>query len=432
MADLDHEARVIAEKLDFHYEARGRLDTASPNNNRNSAPGAIPLPPIQRGTLDFMPVSKEKEAVLSRTRPSWLPPKDPREEKKHLEEYKRMMKASLEAEKKKEDKQKQNFCVDDTTRESLHRIWTYYIEPTTAINKIDSRVNDLCWRGIPPKLRGAVWQKRVGNSLGLTRQSYKMAVDRVKEIKSRPTERLTDQERTMQEWFADIERDAETAFPDLSIFQRHGVHWQDLVNVCEAYSSYRGDIGYVYGMQLVAALILIQLPDPAEAFILLANCLNRTLPHAFQTGDIAATSRTYSKAKSTLNVKFPQLHDYLFNDRESGGLGFTGEELFEHMFRTVFANGLDLDRLCRVWDIWIFESDRYLIRTAVALLGALQDQIFDLQGDIDLRRRNIQEMLGWGPFNRTESGYWKLNESGTCDTFVADIRAAGRLDCTGR
>lgn len=103
------------------------------------------------------------------------------------------------------------------------------------------------------------------------------------------------------------------------------------------------------------------------------------------------------------------------------------------MFRTVFANGLDLDRLCRVWDIWIFENDRYLVRTAVALLGAMQTQIFDVQGDIHLRRRNIQEMLGWGPFNRDGSGYWKLDTpGGDGDSFVEDVRAAGRLDTAGR
>lgn len=38
-----------------------------------------------------LPVSKEKERYLSRTRPSWLPPKCPKEEAKHWREYERMM-----------------------------------------------------------------------------------------------------------------------------------------------------------------------------------------------------------------------------------------------------------------------------------------------------------------------------------------------------
>lgn len=432
MADLDHEARIIAEKLDFHQEASTKAANASVNSFRSSAPGAIPLPPVQRGTLDFMPMSKEKEAVLSRTRPSWLPPKDPREEKKHLLEYQRMMKASIEADKKREEKLKNMQSAKDETRGSLHRIWTYYVDPSTDLNTIDRRVNDLCWRGIPSNLRGSVWQRTVGNPLGLTADTFVLATKHVQEIKAKPVEEMTEHEKKMRRWFTDIERDAETAFPDTSIFLRNGPHHRDLIDVCEAYTSYRADTGYIYGMQLTAALILLQVPSPSEAFMLLANCLDRTMPLAFQVGDIEATARTYSKVKSTLDIKFPRLHAYLFGDEDQGGLGFTGEELFETMFRTLFANGLDLDRLCRVWDIWTFESDRYLVRTAVALLGAMQAQIFDIQGDIHLRRRNIQEMLGWGPFNRSESGYWKLDTPGDGDSFVEEIRAAGKLDTAGR
>lgn len=435
MADLDHEARIIAEKLDFHQEVVSKSATSSTNPYRSSAPGAIPLPPIQKGTLDFMPMSKEKEAVLSRTRPSWLPPKDPREEKKHLQEYQRMMKASIEAEKKREEKIKNMQSAKEDTRGSLHRIWTFYVNPTTDLTAIDRRVNDLCWRGIPSNLRGQVWQRTVGNHLGLTPDTFALATRRVQEIKSRPEDETTDHEKKMRRWFTDIERDAETAFPDTSIFLQHGPQHKDLIDVCEAYTSYRAETGYVYGIQLIAALILLQVPNPSEAFILLANCLNRTMPQAFQTGELEATTRTYAKVKSTLDIKFPRLHNYLFHDESQGGLGFTtGEELFETMFRTLFANGLDLDRLCRVWDIWTFESDRYLVRTAVALLGSMQQQIFDVQGDIHLRRRNIQEMLGWGPFNRDESGYWRFDvvEGTDGDSFVEEIRAAGRLDTAGR
>ena len=47
--------------------------------------------------LDPLPMSKEKEAVLSRTRPSWLPPKNKAEEKRHLAEYQKMVEQAEEA-----------------------------------------------------------------------------------------------------------------------------------------------------------------------------------------------------------------------------------------------------------------------------------------------------------------------------------------------
>lgn len=75
-------------------------DAGSPLSlQKRKSAGAVELPPVQRQSimLDPLPVSKEKEMHLSRTRPSWLPPKDKKEERKHLKEYKRMMVASREA-----------------------------------------------------------------------------------------------------------------------------------------------------------------------------------------------------------------------------------------------------------------------------------------------------------------------------------------------
>lgn len=59
----------------------------------------VQLPPLRINTvmIDPLPISKEKEKVLSRTRPSWLPPKSQKEERKHLKEYQRMMELSMEA-----------------------------------------------------------------------------------------------------------------------------------------------------------------------------------------------------------------------------------------------------------------------------------------------------------------------------------------------
>lgn len=69
-----------------------QLGLASSNSSRK----IIKLPALQNNKvmLDAMPISKEKELVLTKTRPSWLPPKDPREEKKHLKEYRRLMLAA--------------------------------------------------------------------------------------------------------------------------------------------------------------------------------------------------------------------------------------------------------------------------------------------------------------------------------------------------
>lgn len=109
LAELSEEVKVLTEKLELHAddtERRREEKLQSGKSSRRSSmdskrgSGSLPdLPPLQKSNImiDPLPVSKEKEKVLSRTRPSWLPPKDPKEEQKHLKEYKKMMAHAREA-----------------------------------------------------------------------------------------------------------------------------------------------------------------------------------------------------------------------------------------------------------------------------------------------------------------------------------------------
>jgi hypothetical protein len=109
--ELSDEAKELSEALEKYadeelLETEKRLQqrrSAPVTSKRNSQPAStkasVELPPLQvsNGIIDPLPISKEKEAVLSRTRPSWLPPKSKEEEKRHLKEYQNMMRRSQEA-----------------------------------------------------------------------------------------------------------------------------------------------------------------------------------------------------------------------------------------------------------------------------------------------------------------------------------------------
>ena len=107
MSDLSEEAKIITEALEFHADEHDRRRGEGLQSGRSSASSidskrgskGIELPPLQKSNImiDPLPISKEKEKVLTRTRPSWLPPKDQKEEKRHLREYKQMMAQSRES-----------------------------------------------------------------------------------------------------------------------------------------------------------------------------------------------------------------------------------------------------------------------------------------------------------------------------------------------
>lgn len=110
LSELSEEAKSLTEEFENHAVlAEQQHEEAVQNGEMPLKPrleklsrartSTVELPPLRMNNvmIDPLPISKEKEKVLSRTRPSWLPPKSQKEEKKHLKEYRRMMEFSLEA-----------------------------------------------------------------------------------------------------------------------------------------------------------------------------------------------------------------------------------------------------------------------------------------------------------------------------------------------
>lgn len=109
MSELSDEAKSLTEALETHVDREeksyeeavqnGLAPTRPSVEKKSRSKTSVELPPLRVNNvmIDPLPISKEKEKVLSRTRPSWLPPKDQKEERKHLKEYQRMMELSLEA-----------------------------------------------------------------------------------------------------------------------------------------------------------------------------------------------------------------------------------------------------------------------------------------------------------------------------------------------
>lgn len=201
--------------------------------------------------------------------------------------------------------------------------------------------------------------------------------------------------------------------------------------------------------QTIAALLVLQFPTPSSAFLSMANALNRPLPVAFLTWDRGAMARSYALASDTLRYKFGRLSTHL---RET--LHLSEEEIWEPMFRSLLTNGLDLERISRVWDCWVFEGDRIMIRAAVALLGCLQTQLLTFQQPDDQSRMAVRNILGWGPrhmgvntqkpkdrhsapaaagfggahvTNPGVADYWVLTAAGDEDGFMTAVREAGKV-----
>jgi hypothetical protein len=255
LSELSEEAKALTEALEAHADEEETKDQVYQKSTRSKPPrvksAIAELPPLRRTDImiDPLPISKEKEAVLSRTRPSWLPPKDKAEEKRHLKEYQRMMALSLKADEKREAEQRaKNTCKDDTAS-SLLRIWEEHVLPNWEATTSQKRTRELWWRGVAPRSRGAVWAKAIGNELGLSDASYTAALRRAQALQTtiKSGSQLNSEELKKRRWLDMIERDVQITYPDLRIFQAGGPLHESLLDVLKAYAMYRSDVGYVHG-----------------------------------------------------------------------------------------------------------------------------------------------------------------------------------------
>ncbi|KAI1841141.1 hypothetical protein JX266_012676 [Neoarthrinium moseri] len=373
LSELSAEAKALTEKLE---ERADELDKNGIYGSAISRPNVKPrvksalaeLPPLRRTNImiDPLPISKEKEAVLSRTRPSWLPPKDPAEEKKHLKEYQRLMANSIEADKRREAAKKEKEKSKDAMASNLTRVWEQDVLQRWNDAIRERRTRELWWKGVAPRARGTVWSQAIGNELGLTDTSFQAALARAHETEKRIADgNASTEDERKAEWFKHIRSDAQSVtWAELKIFQTGGPLHQSLVDVLSAYAMYRSDIGYVSGCNTIAAILLLNLPSATMAFIALANILNRPLPLSFYASDQGAKASAYNLLLQTLSTKAPQLHKHLTSD----DLGLDPDEYLHGMFTALFTQHVSLDECTRLWDVYVFEGDAVLVRAAVALL----------------------------------------------------------------
>ncbi|KAK1065061.1 hypothetical protein LTR74_008173 [Friedmanniomyces endolithicus] len=426
-SDLNEEARELSAALEEHAE---RLSSDKRRSATSSAAGSPPrpsllkkraktavveLPPIRKGSalIDPLPISKEKEAVLTRTRPSWLPPKNQKEEKKHVKEWEQMMSRAADAEKKRAVKLQEQASTKDSQQTGTAQIWTDHILPNWDAAVTQPHTRNLYYRGVPPESRARVWSRAVGNALQLSHATFATALARAETLSNHLAALPSEDRgaRTEAAWFDAIERDAGTAFHGdaelAEVFQPGSPVHRALVEVLRAYAVYRPDVGYVFGTHLVAATLCLYM-RAGEAFVVLANLLNRPVPLAFLVHDKPGMAAACERVLGGLKKEYPTLHAHL----TSTATDLAPAEYLDPIFRCLFAYNLPAEHVSRLWDVYVFEGDDVLIRAAVAVLGRLEGKLYG-------GKEEVLDLLSWR--NR---GRWEV---GGEEEFVGAVReAAGR------
>lgn len=76
-----------------------------------------------------------------------------------------------------------------------------------------------------------------------------------------------------------IKMDVSRTFPSLGLFQPGNPYHEPLHDLLAAYVAYQPLIGYVQGMSFLAAILLLVINDPYEAFVVFAHLMEGSPCH---------------------------------------------------------------------------------------------------------------------------------------------------------
>lgn len=374
MTEKLEEYEAELEKLqEVKRQQPGGLSRSS-SLERTSPKAVKALPPLRKSDplVDPLQPSSEKTKYLSRTRPSWLPPKDPKEEKKHLKEYQKMQNRIEQAERIAIEKEQQEQLARETAERKKAEVWENLLpkwESETATHEGKRQYRKLWWNGIPPKYRGVVWKKALGNELEISETTYGIALEKARmQIVALGDAAFDGQVTTIVENTRDV-------FPELKMFgpastgSEEQPYHRDLVNVCLAYMLYRPDVDTLTGVHHIAGLFLLNM-SPVDAFICLGNLLNRHLPLSFLLKDIPAMTNAYDITLSALHKKAPSLARHLAE------LRVEPRDYLRPMFSSIFCDRLSIEHAARVMDLYTIEGDKIPPRVAVAVMGILEGRLY--------------------------------------------------------
>ncbi|KAH8074031.1 hypothetical protein JL721_2588 [Aureococcus anophagefferens] len=143
-----------------------------------------------------------------------------------------------------------------------------------------------------------------------------------------------------------------------------------LTEVLRAYVLHRPDVGYVQGMSYLAAVLVLALKgDPFDAFVALANMLQRPFFFDFYRLDSRDVKARVGVFDDVFDAARPALR------RRFAGLGLDSGVFLLDWALTLFASVLEGGVLHHVWECFLIGGPPFFVRCALAILAVLEPEL---------------------------------------------------------
>lgn len=270
--------------------------------------------------------------------------------------------------------------------------WIGSILPSWKKKKGTARVRDLAFRGIPVGVRGRVWKAALGNEMNITDDLFRVLKDRAHAgrmdfLRTRETVDRADgdvggyggkaepmmmnQERCSHKA---IMLDLPRTFPELAFFHADGsLHENALRDILESFVYLRPDIGYSQGMSFLAAVLLLYIEEPADAFASFVNMLlHKSCFLHFYSMKMPEVRIYLLMHDRFMREEMPALHSH-FKEH-----GVEADLYMINWVMSLYCGALPLDLVSRIWDVYVFDGDVAIFRTALGILKLLMPKLMSM------------------------------------------------------
>ena len=171
-----------------------------------------------------------------------------------------------------------------------------------------------------------------------------------------------------------IVKDLNRTLPQLNLFtEEYQTGNNKLFNLLKAYSCYDHNLGYVQGMNYLAAILLIHIQDEVKAFWCLVYLLFRKNWRRIYDNNTPKLMSLLEIVQMRLMKDDPELLDHL----ESEGVQM--EAAFSPLFITIFIYSIPISIATRIFEYFIVEGETALLKVLFRLLEWSRDKLMGLR-----------------------------------------------------
>ncbi|XP_056625054.1 TBC1 domain family member 2A isoform X2 [Triplophysa dalaica] len=151
-----------------------------------------------------------------------------------------------------------------------------------------------------------------------------------------------------------------------------------LERVLQAFSWQNPTIGYVQGLNRLAAIALLVLQNEEDAFWCLVGIVEFIMPKDYYTKDLVGCQADQRVFKDLMLEKLPRLTAHLEAQKVDVSL------ITVEWFLVLFVDSLPSQILFKVWDAFLFEGIKVIFRYALALFKYREESILKIHDSAEL------------------------------------------------